>query len=43
VRVGGTRELVITGGPFIVAYRIRREQIQIRAVLHGARKWPKKF
>jgi len=41
-RVTGTRELVITGTPFIVAYRIRRDQIQILAVLHGARRWPEK-
>ena len=42
-RVAETRELVITGTPFIVAYRIRRDQIQILAVLHGARRWPEKF
>jgi toxin ParE1/3/4 len=42
-RVAATRELVITGTPFIVAYRIRQDQIQILAVLHGARKWPKEF
>ena len=42
-RVEGTRELVITGTPFIVAYRLKRDAIQILAVLHAARKWPKKF
>lgn len=42
-RVSGTRELVVTGTPFIVAYRLRRDAIQILAVLHGARKWPERF
>jgi len=42
-RVPGTRELVITGTSYLVAYRIKGEQIQILRVLHGARKWPVKF
>jgi toxin ParE1/3/4 len=39
-RVPGTRELVITGSPFVVAYRVRTDRIEILAVLHGARRWP---
>lgn len=42
-RVEGTRELVITGTPFLVAYRLKGESIQILAVLHAARKWPTRF
>jgi toxin ParE1/3/4 len=42
-RVDGSRELVVTGTPFLVAYRLRNESIQILAVLHGARKWPNRF
>ncbi len=42
-RVEGSRELVVTGTPFLVAYRVKGESIQILAVLHGARKWPKRF
>jgi toxin ParE1/3/4 len=42
-RVPDTRELVITGTPFLVAYRQKGKQIQILALLHGARKWPDKF
>jgi plasmid stabilization system protein ParE len=42
-RVEATRELVVTGTPFIVAYRMRRNQIQILAVLHGAQRWPDQF
>jgi toxin ParE1/3/4 len=39
-RLDGTRELVITGTPFIVFYRLRKSQIEILGVLHAARKWP---
>jgi toxin ParE1/3/4 len=42
-RVEGTRELVISGTPFVVAYRLRRDEILVLAVLHGARKWPESF
>jgi len=40
-RIKGTRELVISGTPYVIPYRYRRDAIQILAVLHGARKWPK--
>jgi toxin ParE1/3/4 len=36
----GTRELVIPGTPYIVAYRVRDEQLEILFVQHGARQWP---
>ena len=39
-RVSGTRELVITPTPYIVAYEIVGAVIQILRVLHGARIWP---
>jgi toxin ParE1/3/4 len=42
-RVEGTRELVIPGTPFLVAYRVRPDQIEILAILHGARRWPEAF
>ena len=42
-RVPGTRELVIASQPYIVAYRIRGQTIDILAVLHGAQKWPERF
>lgn len=42
-RVPGTRELVITGTPFIVPYRVRGQTIQILRVYHGARRWPESF
>lgn len=42
-RVEGTRELVIAGTPYVVAYRIHRDQLAILAVLHASRKWPGSF
>ncbi|MGB8915442.1 MAG: type II toxin-antitoxin system RelE/ParE family toxin [Candidatus Sulfotelmatobacter sp.] len=42
-RVTGTRELVVSGTPYIVPYRIRDNEIQLLRVFHGARKWPSKF
>jgi toxin ParE1/3/4 len=39
-RVSGTRELVVPGTPFVVAYGALGGDINIIAILHGARKWP---
>ncbi|MDP1773155.1 MAG: type II toxin-antitoxin system RelE/ParE family toxin, partial [Methylobacter sp.] len=39
-RVDGTRELIITHTPYIVAYRILGNEIQVLAVIHAARLWP---
>jgi len=39
-RVPGTRELVVPGTPYIIPYRVRREDIEILRVFHAARKWP---
>lgn len=35
-----TRELAISGTPFLVIYRVRKEVIEIARILHGAQKWP---
>ena len=42
-RVADTRELVISGTPFLVAYRIEKNEVRILAVLHAAREWPEEF
>ena len=42
-RVKGTRELVIVRTPYVAAYRVKKETIQILRVLHGARLWPDKL
>jgi addiction module RelE/StbE family toxin len=39
-RIKGTRELVVTGTPFVVFYRLHRDQVEILGVLHAARQWP---
>lgn len=38
--IGGTRELVIPGTPYIVAYRVKDAEVEILFVQHGAREWP---
>jgi toxin ParE1/3/4 len=42
-RVAGTRELVVTGTPYLVPYRVNADRIEILRVLHGARKWPSRL
>jgi toxin ParE1/3/4 len=42
-RIPGTRELVVTGSPYIVPYRVRNDEVEILAVFHGARRWPDAF
>lgn len=42
-RVPGTRELMVSGTPYLVPYRVRGETVQILRVFHGARKWPEQF
>ena len=41
-RIKGTRELVISGTPFIAVYRYRPRQrvIEVIRLLHGAQQWP---
>jgi toxin ParE1/3/4 len=42
-RVAGTRELIVSGTPYIVPYRVRDDAVEILAVFHGSRKWPVAF
>lgn len=39
-RVEGTRELVISGTPYVAVYSINDAGILILRVLHGAQQWP---
>lgn len=39
-RVQGTRELVISGTPFIAVYWVRGDVVQILRLLHHAKQWP---
>jgi addiction module RelE/StbE family toxin len=38
-RIEGSRELVVSGLPYIVGYRIVEDVIDIAFVLHTSRKW----
>jgi toxin ParE1/3/4 len=42
-RIPGTRELVVVGTSYLIAYRIRESSIRILGILHGARRWPEVF
>ncbi len=42
-RMRGTRELVISGTPFIAVYRVtpKAGRIELLRLLHGAQRWPR--
>jgi toxin ParE1/3/4 len=42
-RVAGTRELVVPETPYIIAYRLRGDRLQVVAVFHARQKWPKQW
>ena len=42
-RVDGTRELVIPGLPYVIAYLHRGDTVTVLRVLHGAMRWPERF
>lgn len=39
-RLKGTRELVISGTPFIVVYRLQINRIEVIRLLHSSQQWP---
>lgn len=39
-RRSGTRELVVSGTPYFLEYRLKATAVEITQVIHGARKWP---
>jgi toxin ParE1/3/4 len=39
-RKAGTRELILSGLPYIAIYRMRGESAEILRILHGAQNWP---
>ena len=42
-RVKATRELVVSGTPYIIAYRVEQERVLILRLLHGAQRWPSRL
>jgi toxin ParE1/3/4 len=39
-RIPGTRELVLSGTPFIAVYRVAESRVEVIALFHGRRRWP---
>jgi len=39
-RKPNTRELIVSGLPYLIIYRIRANIIEINRILHGVQKWP---
>jgi toxin ParE1/3/4 len=39
-RVAGTRELVVTGTPYVLIYRVDPTAVHVIRLLHGAQRWP---
>lgn len=39
-KVEGTRELVLSGTPYIFVYSVRLDSIAIVSFLHSSRRWP---
>lgn len=42
-RVPNTRELVVSGTPYIVPYRVKNSTIEILRVFHCAMQWPEEL
>lgn len=42
-RVEGTRELVISGLPYIVPYVVKGDRVIVLRVMHAAMKWPEQL
>jgi len=42
-RVAETREMIVNGTPYLVAYAIGDGVITVIAVLHASRRWPEEF
>ncbi len=42
-RIEGTRELVVSGTPYVVPYRLKADEVQILRAYHAARRWPRRL
>jgi addiction module RelE/StbE family toxin len=42
-RVSGTRELVITKFPYVIAYEVTQKYVDVLAVVHTSKLWPDFF
>ena len=41
--VPGTRELIVTGTPYLIPYRVKGKAVEILRIFHGSRRWPSSF
>jgi len=39
-RIVGTREFIVSGTPYFIAYRVEGNSLVVLRVLHGAMQWP---
>lgn len=39
-RKANTREMIISGFPFVIIYRAGKEAVEIVRILHSAQQWP---
>jgi len=39
-RIAGTRELVVSRTPYVVAYRVASDRTIVLRILHAAQRWP---
>ena len=42
-RIAGTRELVVSGLPYVMAYLTFVDTVRILRVLHGSQQWPEEL
>ncbi|NJM29973.1 MAG: type II toxin-antitoxin system RelE/ParE family toxin [Rhizobiales bacterium] len=42
-RITGTRELVLTGIPYIIAYRVTESTVDILTIMHTSQRWPERL
>ncbi|MDJ0447500.1 type II toxin-antitoxin system RelE/ParE family toxin [Methylocystis sp. JR02] len=42
-RLTGTRELVLADIPYIIPYRVTRNDVEILTVMHAAQEWPQEL
>ena len=42
-RFHNTRELVVSGTPYIIPYRVKHNTVEILRVFHSAMQWPETF
>ncbi len=42
-RVDGTRELIISGTPYIIAYHVAGAAVEVLRVIYSSQEWPESF